>query len=95
MSEVVTTGGDHSPIYWERYGDQCAKVVDLRMLPDDVKVAILHAAIQAVAHWGEGDIEAPELSDAEATMEALVAAVGQVQLHMHPTLLVPRWEPGQ
>lgn len=81
-----------SPIYWEQSGECPVKVVDVRTLPENVKVAIIQAAIRVGAlHEGcafETIAEGTEQHDALASLAKATAAIGA---YMHSVRsLVPR-----
>lgn len=79
-----------NPIHWECYVTQPgrpaekAKVVDLRTLPEDVKVAILQAALHVGERYDSGDFEGVEEGSEDAcALEALAVSARAVRQHMH------------
>lgn len=79
-----------SPIHWERYGDKPAKVVDLRTLPEDVKVEIIQAALNVAFRHDNGELyEVRVGSPNEKALDHLADKVAAISLHMHEVNLVP------
>lgn len=78
-----------SPIHWERYGDKPAKVVDVRTLPEDVKVAIIKAAIAVTFRYENGEYSTEEDTPQDDTIAWLAEKVGSIAQHMHEVSLVP------
>lgn len=79
-----------NPIHWESLDHGPAKVIDLRTLPEEVKVGIIHVALRIAVRVNNGSYdEVPEGSEAEEALGDLSLAVEAVRPHMHPVDLVP------
>ena len=79
-----------NPIHWESFDHGPAKVIDLRTLPEDVKVRIINAALRIAVRVNNGSYdEVPEGSEAEEALGDLSLAVEAVRPYMHVVNLVP------
>lgn len=85
-----------NPIHWECYvtkpgkPEGTATVVDLRTLPEDVKVSIIQAALNVGFRFNNGEYEnMKEGSAEEDALVDLVVSVEAVREHMHSVNLVP------
>lgn len=79
-----------NPIHWERYGSQPAKIIDLRTLPEDVKVQIIQAALNVTFHYDSGELFDLEIgSTGDDALESLSDHVAAISLHMHEVNLIP------
>jgi len=85
-----------SPIHWECYvvkpgvPEGTANVVDLRTLPEEVKVAIIQAAINVGFRFGNGQFDdLQENSEEEDALAELASAVDEIRPHMHSVNLIP------
>lgn len=73
-----------NPIHWERRGDGPMQVIDLHTLPEDVKVALMKAAIRISFDVEAGSVSADASSDiAEEGLDELVAVVNNMSQFMH------------
>ena len=81
-----------NPIYWERTGDNPVQIVDLRTLPEDVKVAVIQAAIRVASEFNSGTCDAlTQGSEADKAIANLTEVVENVSQFMHEIpSLVPR-----
>lgn len=86
-----------NPIHWECYvtepgkPTEKAKVVDLRALPEEVKVSILQAALHVGERYDSGDFEGVEEgSDDAGALEALAVSARAVRHYMHEVNLTTR-----
>lgn len=91
MSKVVPSL-PITPIYWERTGEEPVRIVDLRTLPEDVKVAIISAAMRVTRLYENGQLDGiSEGSNEEESLDWLAEEVAAVTQHMHEVpLLVDR-----
>lgn len=79
-----------SPIHWEKYDDQHVKVVDVRTLPEDVKVGIIQAALHVAFRYNNGQLDVIEEDpETDRALNDLACAVGRVTSHMHEINPVP------
>ncbi len=79
-----------SPIHWECYSNEPARVVDLRTLPEQVKVEIIQAALNVGFRVNNGQLDAvAEGSEEEKALNDLAISVEAVREHMHAVNLVP------
>lgn len=84
-----------NPIHWECYlkepgkPDGAARVVDLRTLPEDVKVSIIQAALNVSFRFKNGEYEVEEDSEEEEALEKLAMSTDSVSQHMHSVNLIP------
>lgn len=79
-----------SPIHWECYQKEAARVVDLRTLPEQVKVEIIQAALNVGFRFINGQFDAiAEGSEEEVALNDLAVSVGAVRDHMHSVNLMP------
>ncbi|MFT3815464.1 MAG: hypothetical protein QM740_19150 [Acidovorax sp.] len=79
-----------SPIHWECYQSEAARVVDLRTLPEQVKVKIIQAALNVGFRVNNGEYEGVQEGSEEAdALHDLATSVEAVRAHMHPVNLMP------
>lgn len=79
-----------SPIHWECYQNDAARVVDLRTLPEQVKVEIIQAALNVSFRLNNGQFDAvAEGSEEEEALNELAISVDGVRAHMHAVNLMP------
>lgn len=79
-----------SPIHWECCRNEPAKVVDLRTVPEDIKVAIMQAALNVSFRYSNGQLDmVEEDSDTDQALSQLAIAAEQIRPHMHEVSLVP------
>lgn len=79
-----------SPIHWECYANESARVVDLRTLPEQVKVEIIKAALSVGFRVNNGQFDAvAEGSEEDEALNDLAISVEAVRKHMHPVNLMP------
>ena len=84
-----------NPIHWECYLKEpgkpagTARVVDLRTIPEDVKVSIIQAALNVSFRFNNGEYEVEEGSEEEKALEKLTMSVDPVSRHMHAVNLIP------
>lgn len=79
-----------NPIHWECYSNEPARVVDLRTLPEQVKVEIIKAALNVGFRVNNGQFDAvAEGSEEEAALNDLAVSVEAVRGHMHAVNLMP------
>lgn len=84
---MTTTTFD--PIHWECYltepgrGTETARVVDLRTLPEGVKVAIIQAALQVAFRYHNGEYDVEEDSEENDALHELAVSTSHVRDHMH------------
>ncbi|MCT6720034.1 hypothetical protein [Acidovorax sp. K2F] len=79
-----------SPIHWECYSKEPARVVDLRTLPEQVKVEIIKAALNVGFRVNNGQFDAvAEGSEEEEALNELAISVEAVREHMHAVNLMP------
>lgn len=62
-------------------------VVDLRTLPEDVKLNIIQAALGVAFHYGNGSYDVDEGTDGGIFLENLADATDAIEMHMHPVEL--------
>ncbi len=81
-----------NPIHWERTGNEPVQVVDLRTLPEDVKVALMQAAIRVGIDYNGGVFDAvPESSKADIALAEVAAQADNISQFMHEVpSLIPR-----
>ena len=85
-----------NPIHWECYVTEPGKpggtatVVDLRTLPEDIKVAIIQAALNVGFRFGGGQFDdLEEDSEEESALVELASAVDLIRPHMHSVNPIP------
>lgn len=79
-----------SPIHWECYSNEPARVVDLRTLPEQVKVEIIKAALNVGFRVNNGQFDTvAEGSEEDEALNDLAISVDAVRSHMHSVNLVP------
>lgn len=83
-----------TPIHWEcsvvgmGKPSENARVIDLRTLPEEVKVAIIYAALNVSARYSNGQFDAvQEDSEEDAALADLVCTVEAIRPHMHEVAL--------
>jgi len=73
-----------NPIYWERTGNNPVQVVDLRTLPEDVKMAIILAATNVAKEFDADVFAALGLDRHElASLTELSEVVANMHSFMH------------
>lgn len=73
-----------NPIHWERRDGEPTQAVDLRTLPEDVKVAIMKAAIRVAVDVEAGAVTTVDSSDlAEEGLDELVDVINNMSQFMH------------
>lgn len=78
-----------NPIHWECYVTEPgqpvekAKVVDLRTLPEEVKCAVLQAALQVGFRYHNGEYDVDEDSEENEALVELTEAVDLVREYMY------------
>ena len=84
-----------NPIHWECYVTEPgkpvekAKILDLRTLPEEVKVPIIQAALNVALRYDNGDYALEEDTEENDAMAELAAAVERVRHHMFQVDLTP------
>lgn len=79
-----------SPIHWECYSNEPARVVDLRTLPEQVKVEIIKTALNVGFRVNNGQFDTvAEGSEEDEALNDLAISVEAVREHMHGVNLVP------
>jgi hypothetical protein len=82
-----------SPIHWEcslvenGKPSENARVVDLRTLPEEIKIAIIQAALNVGFRYHNGEYETEEDSEEDAALADLACAVEAIRPHMHDVAL--------
>lgn len=81
-----------NPIHWECFVTEPpspARVVDLRTLPEEIKVPIIQAALNVAYRHDNGDFNVEEDSEESDALTELAAAVDGVRKHMFQVNLTP------
>ena len=79
-----------NPIHWECsiHPPENAKVIDLRTLPEEVKVAIIKSAIEIGYRYHNGEYgDLTQDSNEDAALAALTESVERIDAYMHPVKL--------
>jgi hypothetical protein len=81
-----------NPIHWERTGNNPVQVVDLRTLPEDVKVALMQAAIRVGINYNGGAYDSiAEDSQQDIALAEVAAQIENISTFMHEVpSLVPQ-----
>lgn len=83
-----------TPIHWECYAaengkpSENARIIDLRTLPEEVKVAIIQAALNVSFRFSNGQFDSvQEDSEEDVALADLACAVESIRPHMHDVAL--------
>lgn len=82
-----------NPIHWERYGNERLRFVDLRTIPEDLKVEILQAALDVAGLHDNGELYDLQVNSSEAyALELLASRVSYISQFMHEVDITPKTE---
>lgn len=82
-----------NPIHWERYGNERLRFVDLRTIPEDLKVEILQAALDVAGLHDNGELYDLRVNSPEAdVLEKLASRVSHISQFMHEVDITPKTE---
>ncbi|MHC3432834.1 hypothetical protein [Delftia lacustris] len=82
-----------NPIHSERYGNERLRFVDLRAIPEDLKVEILQAALDVAGLHDNGELYDLQVNSPEAdVLEQLASRVSHISRFMHEVDITPKTE---